>query len=321
MPIIPEHLREGLQGVWDGFSARLEEIPYEWREEGLTVDGKFFFVAFRDGQPTLDEFIEYVYGQIIPFCIPKRVRDDARRRFLETNNHAYLQSLSDQARHLFVQARGSRSTAGEIGELILFMLLEAALGAPQLVCKMTLKTSQDMPVHGSDGIHIMIGSTPDKIRLLWGESKIYQSLASALDEVCTSITEFIGRSSTRPAIKRDLDIIRDHAISTGNPALVESILEHFDPYSSKYNQREEAFACFVGFDYSAFNQLSSLSHDDVSRVFRENYLERIGSACTLFGDKLRSAGLERQRVYFFLIPFADVAELRTKFLAKLGVAP
>lgn len=320
MPDLATQIHEGIHGSYDWFNARLEAVPYSWSEADLTVSGNFFFVTFRDGVPTVDEFVEQVYGQIIHYCIPRKVREDYRRRFVETNNFALMQALSDEARHLFITARNSQRTSGEIGELILFIMLEAVLGAPQLVCKMTLKTSQHMPVHGSDAIHIAVGSAPNSVRLWWGESKLYQSLPQALDEVCQSIIEFLSLSQVRGARSRDLDIIRDHLSLTPDPVLSAAILEYFDPYSPAYNQREEAFACLVGFNYGTYDQLSACPREEVRDFFRREYEKRIKSACKLFGEKLRANNLASQRVHFFLLPFPEVEDIRSRFFARLGVA-
>lgn len=320
MPDLATQIQESIHGSYDWFQARLETVPYEWREDDLTVNGNFFFVTFRDGVPTIDEFVEQVYQQIIHYCIPRKVREDYRRRFLETNNFGLMQALSDEARHLFITARNSQRTSGEIGELILFIMLEAVLGAPQLVCKMTLKTSDQMPVHGSDAIHIAVGSAPNSVRLWWGESKLYQSLSDALDEVCGSIIAFLNLGQVRGARKRDLEIIRDHLSLTADPVLSAAILEYFDPYSTAYNQREEAFACLVGFNYAAYGQLSTCPREEIRDFFRREYEQRIKTACTLFGQKLRENNLHSQRVHFFLLPFPEVAEIRSRFFARLGIA-
>lgn len=61
---------------------------------------------------------------------------------------------------------------GEPGELIAFVILEAFFQAPQIACKMYLKTNENMPVHGS--VHIKFDESKDSIEILWGESKLYQ---------------------------------------------------------------------------------------------------------------------------------------------------
>jgi hypothetical protein len=44
---------------------------------------------------------------------------------------------------------------GELGEMLLYAFLEQVLGAPKLLSKVELKTSPNMYVYGSDGVHLL----------------------------------------------------------------------------------------------------------------------------------------------------------------------
>jgi hypothetical protein len=232
-----------------------------------------------------------------------------------------MHELMDKAKNLFINVKQSRKTSGEPGELILFMLLEECLKAPQLTCKMSLKTSEQMPVHGSDAIHIMRGSQEGSICLIWGESKIYQQLSTALDEVCNSVSGFLDEKEGRNARDRDIDIIKEH-MDVEDPVLRRALLDYFDPYSEAGNNLEEAYACFVGFDYSSvYRQLASMAPNKREEFFKEEYLKRIKTACQLFGEKLKYRGLSHLRIYYFLIPFPSVEDFRTKFFHHLGDIP
>lgn len=312
-------LHNAVKGVYPGFEVRLREVPYLWRTRDLSVSGKFLYLSFRDGKPTLDEFVEYIYHRIIPFCIPRKVRLEKDRHYAATGDTRYIVELIDQAKNLFIKAHNSGKTTGEPGELILFILLEALLTAPQLACKMYLKTSEEMPVHGSDSIHVLKGSSENTLCLIWGESKIYQKLSSALDDICASISNFLSEETGRSLRERDIDILKDH-MDISEPELREVLIRFFDPYCEESNRREEAFACFVGFDYAIYKNLDSMPKEEQERFFRTAFQARIDSACKLFEKKLRSTGLSHLRIYFFLIPFPSVEELRQKFLMKIGVS-
>ncbi len=319
--VLLDELLSAINGDHSGFNARLREAPYVWSEDGLTVSGKFFYLAFRDGHHTLDEFAQVIYQSIIPFCISRKERREKGDKFKETNEYRYMHELTDKARDLFIKAKESKKTSGEPGELILFMLLEEFLKAPQLACKMSLKTSEHMPVHGSDAIHIARGSRADSICLIWGESKIYKQLSNALDEVCNSISAFLTEKEGRTARDRDIDIIMEH-MNIEDPDWREVLLEYFDPYSEQGNKREEAYACFVGFDYAGiYNQLQTMSASEREEFFKKEYLMRIETACQLFGQKLKDKGLLGLRINYFLIPFPSVEDLRTKFFNHLGITP
>jgi hypothetical protein len=288
----------------------------------------------------MDEFVDFIYWKIVPFCIPRKERRKKWELAEATHDERYMHELTDQARNLFIQARAkakakakekaeregrefdvsdAQSTTGEPGELILFILLEGILKAPQIACKMYLKTSEAMPVHGSDSVHLARGSTAESVRVIWGESKLYQQLASALDEICGSINGFLSEAEGRANRDRDIDILKDH-MDVEDPGWREALINYFDPYEDQSNLREESYACFVGFDYSAFASIERLPVPEREAAFLAEYKERVESACSLFGAKLRSSGLSTLRIDFFLIPFPSVDSLRAKFLSRLGVA-
>jgi hypothetical protein len=70
-----EILQVSLQGKYDGFSYRVAEVSYQWTEDGLDVSGQFFYLTFQNGVPSLEEFVSLLYGQLVPYCIPRRIRD------------------------------------------------------------------------------------------------------------------------------------------------------------------------------------------------------------------------------------------------------
>lgn len=314
----PTKLLEAVKGTYAGFDVRFREVSYSCALDGASVSGRFYYPAFRDGEPDIDEFVTYIYHRIIPFCLPRRVREEKDRKYRETGDPRYIHELTDQARNLFVRAKNSAKTTGEPGELILFILLEAALKAPQIACKMYLKTNEQVPVHGSDSIHIMRGSTEGSVCLLWGESKIYKDLPDALENICESMTTFLSEDTGRSVRDRDIDVVLDH-VDLADTSMKETLLRFFDPYSQESTMREEAFGVFAGFDFTKYKNIKALPKNKREQAFRKYFADRIETACSLFGEKLRTNGLTDLRIHFFLIPFPSVSKLREKFLARLGV--
>lgn len=299
-------------------NARLHEVNYNWNVPDLNVSGRFFYMSFKNSKPTLDEFIDYLHSRIIDFCIPQREIQNAKQKFEETGDTGLWVSLTEKARNLFIRTVNQSKTGGEPGELILFIILRYVFGAPQLACKMHLKTSSNMPVHGTDAIHVL--ATEDDMQLIWGEAKLYQQLSSALDQICSSIKGFVEETDTGVQRDRDIQILQDH-ISIPDGPLKEKVLRYFDPYETDSNQVTETFACFAGFDYTALRNINTIAGtSDFQTQFEMQYLDRITSGCDLFAEKIRTQGLHDATFVILLLPFADVAELRAKFLRKLGVS-
>lgn len=306
-------------GKWDGFAARLRKVEVQTNAGQVSLTGHFYYLAFREGEPTLTEFVEFLYWQLIPFCLPRDERRAFQAKFSETGNDRYQVEPSDKAKALFITAKQSQKSSGEPGELVLFMLLEAALGAPQIACKMYLKTAKDMPVHGSDAVHALYDANRDALEFIWGESKLYQSLPTALDKVCESLTSFLDKSKTTSSREHDVAVVLRH-LNIPDASMREALLKYFDPYEEQANRRAEAFACLVGFDFPAYELARNADREQIEEHFRQKYIERIGEALKLFEAKLVAAGLTHLRFYFFLLPFPSVEEFRNEFFRKLGVS-
>jgi hypothetical protein len=316
---ISEQLLNSIKGNYDGFNARFQEVTYNWVEKDITVSGNFFYPSFLiNGQPSIPEMVDYLYHRIIPFCIPEIERQKADIKYNETKDYRYSMELCDQAKNLFVQARKSQKTSGEPAELLLFILLEAVLKAPQIACKMYLKTNRNVPVHGTDSIHARIGTLGNNLLIIWGESKMYQELDAALDKICESLLSFITKTQGHAPRDRDIEIMKSN-LNITDPKLQKAILDHFDPYSEKSNKREEMFACLVLYDGPIYKNVSGKTIDELENNFKAQYGQTIEEACKLFGTKLRDSDLCHCRIHFFLIPVPQVAEVRKIFFERLGV--
>jgi hypothetical protein len=305
-------------GSWTGFASRVRTVEFDCSISKVRITGHFYYLAFRDGTPTVEEFATFIHRQIIPFCIPRAEIKECRRKIEESGDTRHMVDLVSRAQKLFVTAKKSRKTTGEPGELILFMLLEAVLGAPQIACKMYLKTAKNVPVHGSDAVHALYEKESKDLELIWGESKLRQELPPALDEICESIKKFLAKDTQRSAREHDISVVVSH-LNVDDPQLREALCKYFDPYEPELNQRREAYACLAGFDFEFAQMAADASAEQIETHFRQRYLERVGTAVKQFEEKLVAAELQDLKFYFFLLPFPSVADLRAEFYRQLGV--
>lgn len=297
--------------------ARVKKLEFAWENASIDVQGNFYYLAFRDGKPTVEEFVKTIYDHIPNFCLPRKEWEECCKEIAKNPMRVHVyQDAIDKAKKLLIRAKNQQKTLGEPGEIILYMLLEVMLNAPQMCCKMALKTSEEMPVHGSDAIHMSFDDASDTLTLYWGESKLYKQLSDALNEVCTSIASFLNTLDGKTPRERDINILRDY-MEFDDPATKKAILDYFDPYCEVSNNRREVFACFVGFDFSFFNKLGGLEKAEVEEEFRTQFLKRIASACDLFEKNIVATKLHEFNFHFFLIPFPRVEDIRERFLKLL----
>jgi hypothetical protein len=210
---------------------------------------------------------------------------------------------------------------GEPGELIAFVILEAFFNAPQIACKMFLKTSEKMPVHGSDSVHVKLMEN-DQLELIWGEAKLYEKLSDAFDKAINSVDEFVNGKpdeAGRTPRDRDIDIIKDMP-DVDNPKIKEALLEYFDPYEKRSNEWKELFFCLVGFDYSLYSKLQGSSNEEVENYFKQKYMERITTAVSLFETKIKEKNLNDLEFILVLLPFENLENFRSEFSKLLGTS-
>jgi len=312
-----------LAGTHTGLSVRLRQIEFDWNTDGVKAEGTFCYLAFRDGQLTQDDFVDFVYHKIIPFCLPRDYVSFCRAKLDATKDERWFHEPVDAAKELFIKAKKKNAKSGEPGEVVLFTLLEGLFHAPRIVAKMKLKTSPNMEVYGSDAIHMKYDPEDQSLTIYWGEAKLYGELSGALEEIASSIKGFREHDLKKDGVQRefDLGVIQSHPDldSPDNEATKEALLAYFDPYSEYSNQLKEVHACLAIWDWSFCKKLNELDPSEAEEEFKKKYLERIQSACSLFIEKLKSHSLESFRFHFFLLPITDVTEFRRRFCQKIGL--
>lgn len=300
---------------------RLKEIPFTWTTDLHRLNGTFHYLTFADGVPTVHEFIEYLYDCIIPYCLPKSKIRAALETTDPVKDYARIVRLGDDAKSLFIRAKNQLESGGEPGELVLYAMLEWVLKAPRLVSKMYLKTNNNMPVHGTDGIHLGYDEKSDQVTIYFGESKIYQTFASAAAAAFQSMADLISNAGQ---ISREIEILNNLSdIGTLPEAFQAKIADYINPYSTSplSLQKRVVHACLLGFEYSAYSRLLKLPPATIPAAFEKQYIKRIGSACRVIERHYGKQLPVTTNLHLFLLPFPSVSEFRKGFYAKLGVVP
>lgn len=293
---------------------RVGTMSKVWSAKGVNVNGRFHYVTFRDSKPTIDDLIDVAHARLVNFAIP-RFRILEAMSELKANPSAMdpWVKLVTEARDLFIKTKDETGRSGELGEVLLYMLIEWVLKAPIVACKMYLKTAQQMPVHGTDGIHL--GSDGDNIIMYWGESKMHGALPSALDDIVKSIGEFVAVPSKH---KNEVRIVRSSLnLDELNDAAKSALKNYFNPYKPESNKLLNCYACFAGFSSQLYEDVKDCSKDECEFEFRKKYDQRLESARNMILQKIKSAGLQNLRFSYFLMPFPSVDHARQAFQDRL----
>ncbi len=275
--------------------------------ETSTLVRTHFLAHDVNGAPAMEALAGAMANAAVDFCIPRSKIEQANADYQHTGSTAAMMSLGEQARDLFVKSENS----GEGGELLLFLLLERVLQRPQLISKMALKTSTQVHVHGSDGIHADL--TDDEVLdLYWGESKLYHSSSEAFKDCFQSIAPYL-QPDGGDRRKQDLFLVRDH-LNVTQTELLSYLLEYFDETKPKTLKVRWNGVCLVGFDLDNYPNIAALNETQ-----KEELSEMVRRWHNTIGNRVDEFKLVAVNIDLFCIPMPSVADLRTHVLKRMGV--
>lgn len=305
----------------DDLGARIRIVTHSVKSKDERVKLHAHFLAFREGQPTVAEFVDILSCKLVPFCLHRQHIDQIQSSWGALQPDKIQESavrLHQQALDLFKRANKKTNRNGEFGELITYLLIESVLKAPQFVAKMSLKTNSQMPIHGSDGIHLSYSDQTGKLSLYWGESKCYASVHGAIDKAAESVAENLEQGK----LAHELFLVDQYFDLAGFPGeFREAILSFLDPLDENYNKRADVSVIFIAFDFAAFAALNELNPDEVELKFSDELRAALAEYVVLLDKAFEKHGVKKHSVEVFFLPVPSVDEMRTLFQNKIGWIP
>lgn len=245
---------------------------------------------------------------IITFALDRRTI----QRYEENKQYA---KLHNEARSKFKEANQNQ---GELGEVLLYTLLEGHLRAPQILSKMSMKTNSNDYVKGSDGIHFVKVKDSNRYHLIYGESKLYKDLTKAFDNAFKSISRF---SSSENLGNRDFELslirtqIDNEIIDEEDKDLVVKIL-----YPSEKQADfavSDAFGIFIGFEINVEEERNHYNEDRFEIFLKDKINDLITEKITTLERQINKHALTNKNFYIYLMPFTDIDESRKEILKKV----
>lgn len=303
-----------INGEGEIFS-RIEKLGTELPINGTKALGYCYCLKLdAQGNPRIQDLIEFVATKIVDYSIPKKLQDTAKEHLNRTGSSSKIIELEKRAKTLFT---GLNKT-GEFGEILLYILVQEILKIPQLISKMSLKTSGELHYQGADGIHVRFDPNSESLSLYWGESKMEKNLNTALKHCFESLKGFLlDKFGNRATQTRDLELITQNLDENlNNPQLEDSIVRYFDLDDNLSNKLKYKGVCFVGFDSNHYpDKPLEKTLEEVKSLFQAEmnaWLQKGGKHIK------NHINLEKFEIHVFLIPLPSVQDFRDKFLEHLS---
>jgi Cap4 SAVED domain len=276
------------------------------------------YPSFRQGAATVSDLVEVIIHYLIHFALPRAEVIGVMELYGKIDAEDFrvrVSQLFQSAISLFKRANEATNRNGEAGELILYLMTEWVLEAPQLIAKMSLKTNQQMAVHGADGVHVRYKPETSTLLLYWGESKLYADVGAAIGSAVQSIKDALDPEK----IRHELELVgRNIDFSGLGEKAKMALLRHLDPFDEASNQRHNVSTCLIGFDVEAFQNIVGLGNDAAEAKFCEFARENLSALAQKLSTSLKDAGLGDQPIEMFFFPVPSVQQLRDLFQAKIG---
>jgi hypothetical protein len=280
------------------------------------------FPRFKEDEPDIQSFIEWLWLQAINYAIPLRKRQRARAAASESATGGDMSAASRlvaETKRLFMAFNAANpSRSGEMGEVLAYLIGLAYLEAPQIASKMALKTNPNMPVHGLDGVHASFLNSVMTLYFL--EAKVHESFNSASRSYAASIADFwTNRTQYLVEYETLAELGNLAALDTAHR---QTALEYFDVYGSRKSQRLERSVGVLC--YSELKHYSSKLAKDSGRPpsaheahYSASFMCESGDLQAAVQSHLADAGMDPKMCEVFVVAVPDVAKLRELFAEQM----
>jgi len=316
-PLIEESLRSVARGDAGELAAHLFKVETDPGLDNTKALAHTYFIASdADGRPRVNSLAKLMTCAAIEYAIPRSRIREADEIYARTSSEIPKGQLRNEALGLFTDI----ANTGEGGELLLYLLVERVLQLPQIISKMSLKTSPRLHYQGADGVHADINPDTGMLNLYWGESKIHTNIKDSITECFKSLAPYLLEPYGGAAGQtNDIRLLNAH-VDPGNERIKEALKKYLDPNSPYFNKVHNCGICLVGGNFDTYpNSRSQTAKELVNEEVRDAIVEVLSDWKTHASNRIGIEGIETFSIHVFLIPFPDVQEFRTYFLKSLGV--
>lgn len=222
-----------------------------------------------------------------------------------------FQKLSLDAARLIRQKRES----GDLGEIVLWMLIEGVLGIPKVLSKHPHKTNIRLPNFGTDAVHAQWNPLDSCLELYVGESKLRTSLDSSIGSVIESFETYITGHNGNVPLDQDVYLVDKYAVEDADLTFLTTLKDFCQPGSSTRGSARFVFCVFTGYDSQLLAELGKLSFEETEKFLRDRYkIEMINASEKIERRVDRSDLIRMLRIVWFVLPFQSVRQFEDEVI-------
>ena len=269
-------------------------------------DLNVFSLKIQNNQFAYNDLVEILGNHLYYFAL-------SRTEIQKLIDNKQFDTLVKRTKSKF---RDYTSNEGELGEIMLYCLLEAHLNAPKILTKLELKTANNDYVKGADGVHLL-KLDEENYQLIFGEAKLNSDLQKGVYDAFGSILKLLKDDGKK--LNFEFDLVNSQLIKeTYNKQQYENIKSILIP-----NAKEEttyldySFGVFLGFDAKITQDEMKLSNSDFRAIIKERIKQEVLSIVDSFNYQIRKEEFTGYQFYIYVLPFSDLAEKRKEIIKDL----
>lgn len=214
--------------------------------------------------------------------------------------------------------RDYTSNEGELGEVMLYCLLEAHLNAPKILTKLELKTANNDYVKGADGVHLL-KLDDENYQLIFGEAKLDSDLKQGIYDAFGSISKLLKDDNKK--LDFEFDLVNSQLIKEVYDEKQYEKLKSILLPSAKADETylDYSFGIFLGFEAKITDEEMKLSNPEFRKQIKERIKQEVLDIISSFNFQIRKEEFTGYQFYIYIIPFSDLAKKRKEIIKDLTV--
>lgn len=264
-----------------------------------------FTLKVKNNAFSYDELVNELGNRLYYFALSRKQINQLKKE----------DKLNDLIKKAKAKLKDHRTNDGELGEILLYCLLESHLNAPKILTKLELKTNSNDYVKGADGVHLLKLNESD-YQLILGESKLNSDIREGIYEAFGSIDKFLN---SNPKLELEIDLVNSELVKESYDEDSYSALKKIIIPSAKEDETylDYSFGVFLGFDIKISEKEQKQSNSDFRKNIREKIKNEVLAAKSSLNFQLRKTGYSGYQFYIYVVPFSDLKSVRKDIIKQI----
>ncbi|MDD2980305.1 MAG: DUF1837 domain-containing protein [Hespellia sp.] len=263
---------------------------------------RLFYLKVRGKKFYTDDLQTALYRNIGKYVFSRATLEDFHIR--DDDDSVISQALKVMRENGTADMKG---TGNELGEMLIYTLLEEKLDAPKILSRVELSTDALSFNSECESIHLLtLGDANGQAtyEMVFGASNIVGDIQDAIDNAFDAILRIENHSS------KEIKMVEKSALSRFyKPSEIEFIKKLIVPQQGCSGDYEIAYGIFLG--YTLGIDPTGYTNDQYATMVEKRLDLDIKSHASYIAQKIRDCNLDGHSFYFYILPF-DNAELNKK---------